>query len=76
MEPSPPAAENEHDMDDIINNSYERSGITYISREHLANNVASSFHFGLEVHNALDEAKSVLAAQGRLLDSVDTSLQD
>ncbi len=62
MEPSPPAAENEHDVDDIINNSYQRSGTTYISREHLANNVASSFHFGPEAHSALDEAMSVLLA--------------
>lgn len=39
-------------------------------------NVASSFHFALEAHNALDGAKNVLAAQGRLPDDSDMSLQD
>jgi len=45
-----------------------------ISREHFANNIASSFHFGLEAHIALDEAKRVLDAQGRLPDGADTAL--
>lgn len=45
-----------------------------ISREHFANNMTSNFHFGLEAHHALEEAKKVLAVQGRLPDGADTAL--